>query len=139
MARFGEKRLRGAPAMAEELIFVGTYAIPEGVFDAFDVANEEMRDFVEANEPRLISWHTYVNEQHSEATTIMVHPDSASLEFHLQVASSKIQGGVQMVQTRRIELYGDVSERLLEQLRRISAISGDWPVTVKSHLHGFPD
>ncbi|MGD8998645.1 MAG: hypothetical protein PVH80_11105 [Anaerolineae bacterium] len=125
--------------MSEHLVFVGTYAIQEGTYDAFDAANKEMADFVEANEPRLISWHTYVNEEGTEATTIMVHPDSESLEYHLQVAGSRIRKGVQMVQTKRIELYGEVSDRLLEQLRRISDMSGSWPVIVKSHLHGFPD
>jgi hypothetical protein len=125
--------------MSEHLVFVGTYAIQEGTFDAFDAAYKEMGDFVEANEPRLISWHTYVNAERTEAATIMVHPDSESLEYHLQVAGSWVKKGVQMVQTKRIELYGKTSDRLLEQLQRISDMSGSWPVIVKSHLHGFPD
>ncbi len=125
--------------MSEHLIFVGTYAIPEGSFDVFNAANQDMGAFVQAHEPRMISWHTYVNDEHTEATTIMVHPDSASLEYHLQVAGSRVRAGTQMVRTKRIELYGKASEALLTQLRRLSELSGAWPILVKPHLHGYPE
>jgi hypothetical protein len=125
--------------MANELIFVGTYAIPEGTYDAFDAANAQMGDFIRTHEPRIISWHTYVNAAHTEATSIHVHPDSASLEFHMRVAASRVRGGTEMLEIRRVELYGEPSEQLVEQLRQVSERSGGWPVTVKSRLRGFPD
>ena len=125
--------------MAEQLIFIGTYAIPEGKYDEFNAGNSAMADYVKENEPRLVSWHTYINKERTLATTMMVHPDSESLEYHMQVAASKIQSGAQTVQVSRIELYGNPSDRLLEQLQRVSDMSGSWPVIVKSHLRGFPD
>ncbi|MBI2845133.1 MAG: hypothetical protein HYX86_01160 [Chloroflexi bacterium] len=123
--------------MSGQIIFIGTYGIPEGRFEEFKTANREMTEFVRANEPRVISFNTYVNEDGTEGTTIQVHPDSESLEYHLQVAASRIQKGVQMVESRRIELYGKPSDHLLEQLRRASEMSGRWPVVVKTHLQGF--
>ena len=69
--------------MAKELVFIGTYAIPEGKFDEWKAAITEMTDFAKRNEPRLISSNTYVNERGTEATTIYVYPDSESLEQHL--------------------------------------------------------
>jgi len=125
--------------VAEHVIFVGTYEIPDGAYDDFIAANRDMGDFVKENEPRLVSWHTYISSDHSEATTIMVHPDSDSLEYHLQVAASRIQGGVRMVRTKHMELYGNVSRPLLERLQLIAEKSGSWPITVKTHLHGYPD
>ena len=125
--------------MAGHVIFVGTYEIPEGAYNDFVVANRDMGEFVKENEPRLVSWHTYVSSDHAEATTIMVHPDSESLEYHLEAAASRIQGGVRLVQTKHMELYGDVSGPLLERLQRISESSGSWPIAVKNHLHGYPD
>lgn len=73
----------------------------------------------------------------SEATTIQLHPDSESLEYHLEVARTRISGGVQLVQVKRIELYGEPSEAVVAQLRSVSERSGSWPVSVKQPLHGF--
>lgn len=125
--------------MSKHVIFVGTYEIPNGEFDDFFAAYRDMSEYVKANEPRLVSRHTYISNDLSEATTIMILPDSQSLEFHLQVASSWIQVGVKMVRTKHMELYGNVSEALIERLQLVSESSGNWPITVKRHLHGFPE
>jgi hypothetical protein len=125
--------------MSEQVLFVGTYAVPEGRLEEFIALTRQMAEFVRANEPRIIRWNTYINEQGSEATTIMLHPDSASLEFHLEIAHTKISSNVQFVQTRRIELYGKPSQGVVERLRRISEMSGDWPVIVKTYLDGLPE
>ena len=125
--------------MPEQVVFIGTYAIADVGFEDWSAANEAMCRFVQANEPKIISWHTYVNAEHTEATTIMVFPDSAALEYHMQVAASRIGVGVQMVRTSKVELYGQVSDALVAQLWRVSEMSGSWPVIVKEHLRGFPD
>ena len=125
--------------MAAHVIFVGTYEVPPEALNAFIAANKDMRDYVKANEPRLVSWHTYISDDRTEATTIMIHPDSDSLEYHLQVAATRISAGVSMVRTKHMELYGEVSEGLLSRLQTISQSSGSWPIDVKRHLHGFPE
>jgi hypothetical protein len=128
---------KGKSAMSEQLLFVGTYAIPEGKLEEFITANQEMTEFARGNEPRLISFTTYVNEAGTEATTIHIHPDSESLEFHLEAARMRIHSGVQLVKTKRVELYGNPSDRLVKQLQSMSEMSGSWPVIVKTPLHGF--
>jgi len=125
--------------MSEHVVFVGTYAIPEGKFEDWKASIREMTEFVKENEPRLLRFNSYANAEGTEATTIQVHPDSASLGLHLSVASSRIGAGVQLVRVKQIELYGKPSEQVVEQLRRMSAMSGDWPVIVKAHVQGFPE
>jgi hypothetical protein len=129
----------GMLKMPQQLIFVGTYAIPADRLKKFKDVNVAMGDFVHANEPRILSWHTYLNDQGDEATTIMVFPDSAALEDHLQVAASRVQQGTQIVHTKQVDLYGEVSETVIAALRRISAASGGWPLKTKPHFYGFPD
>ncbi len=124
--------------MSENLVFVGTYSIPAGKLDEFKAVNTAMGDFVRANEPRIISWDTYLDEQGDEATTIMVFPDSAALEEHLRVAASGVQQGTQMVHTKQVDLYGEASAGAIAALRRISAASGGWPLSIKPHFYGFP-
>ena len=125
--------------MPQLLYFVGTYAIPANRLEEFKQANIAMGDFVRANEPRILSWRTYLNDEGSEATTIMVFPDSAGLEAHLQVAASRVEEGTQMVHTKEVNLYGEPSEQVMTALQQISAASGAWPITVKPHFYGFPD
>ena len=55
---------------------------------------------------------------------------------HLEMAASRIGAGVQMVETMRIELFGEPSEGVLERLRGLSAMSTGFPVTVKAHFYG---
>jgi hypothetical protein len=49
--------------------------------------------FIDANEPRLIAFNEYVNEDHSEVTVVQVHPDAASLEFHMGIIGTSHAGG----------------------------------------------
>ena len=122
--------------MSDDVTFVGTYVIPEGSLDEWRTAIVDMIDFVKASVPRLISFNAYVNDDGTEATSIYVHPDSASLEQHLEVAASRISAGVRLVQTKRIELYGSPGDRVVERLHRISEMSTGFPVTVKAHFYG---
>jgi hypothetical protein len=130
-------RVSGEIMMSEQLLFVGTYAIPDGKLEEYITANREMTEFVKANEPRLISFNTYINPEGTEATTIQVHPDSESLEYHLDIARTKVNSGVQLVKVARVELYGKPNVGIVERLHSMSEISGGWPVIVKMTLHGF--
>jgi hypothetical protein len=40
---------------------------------------------VQTNEPQLIAFHQFLNEDGTELTNIQVHPDTASMDFHIQV------------------------------------------------------
>lgn len=122
--------------MTDDVIFVGTFTIPRDRTEEWRVAIVDMIDFVKANSPRLISFNAYVNEDASEGTVIYHHPDSDSLEQHLEVAASRINVGQQMVRVTRIDVYGAPSERLVERMRRFSEAGGLYPVNVKTHLYG---
>ena len=46
-------------------------------------------DFVEANEPRVIAFNEYVNEEGTEVAVVQIHPDADSMEFHLGVIAER--------------------------------------------------
>lgn len=102
--------------------------------DDWRTGSHEMTAFVEANEPRMIGIAHYVNDDGTEGTTVQIHPDSESLEYHLEVASSRIGKGSQIVQVLRIELYGAVSAAVVDRLRSMST---GWPVLVRTPAGGF--
>jgi len=76
--------------MSEPFIFIGTHSIREGKLQNLKQYEQELVALVEANEPRLIAFHIFVNEDGTQATTIQVHPDAASMAFHMQVIGQKI-------------------------------------------------
>jgi CHASE2 domain-containing sensor protein len=68
--------------MAEPFIHVGTYMIQRGKTEEARKRIAELVDFVETNEPRMIAFNVYFDEEGSKLTVVQVHPDSASMEFH---------------------------------------------------------
>ena len=124
--------------MAEPLIFVFTYAIKEGKLEDYKEFNRAFVEFVEAKEPRLIGYEVYVNKEGTEATSVLVHPDADSEDFHMQVAGEKLRPGYAFMDATKmaIGVYGSPSDAVLEQLRQM-AESGV-PVSIKPHhLGGF--
>lgn len=117
--------------MSEAVLFVGTYRIPAGGADAFYAQSAAMTEFIRDHEPRVIAIGHYVNEDQTEGTTIHLHPDGISFDFHMQAASRVIGQGAQTVEVKRIEFFGKPSDRVLEGL------SDAFEVSVKTWAGGF--
>ena len=93
---------------------------------------------VEANEPRLIAFNVYANEDGTEVTIVQVHPDADSMLFHMQVAREHISEAYQSVldTTKRIDVYGTPNDAVLEMISQLAG--SEVPLSVKpNHLGGF--
>jgi quinol monooxygenase YgiN len=123
--------------MTEPFIFIGTHALKEGKLEDFKQYSRDFCDFIEANEPRLIHFALYVNDEGTEVTMVQVHPDADSMAFHMQVAAEHFVRAYDefLDGTKSIQIYGTPSDALLEQMKQVS--SSGVPVVVKSGLAGF--
>jgi hypothetical protein len=124
--------------VSEPLIFVFNLALQPGKMDDYRAYADELIEFVEKNEPRLISFELYANDEGTQAMNVFIHPDAESEDFHMQVAADKINEGSQFVDfaSMTIDVYGKPSEAVLRQLDQMAG-SGV-PVRVNSrHLGGF--
>jgi biotin carboxylase len=95
-------------------------------------------DLVEANEPRLIAFNEYVNDDGTEVAVVQVHPDAESMAFHLEVIAERAAAAYAATvdATTSIQVFGTPSDAVLELLERQAGAGV--PVTVKSfHLGGF--
>ena len=58
--------------------------------------------FVESHEPQLFAYGFYIDEQAGHMSVVAVHPDTASLELHLQVASAEFRKLAPLITLREI-------------------------------------
>lgn len=70
-------------------------------------------------------------------TVVQIHPSSASMEFHMNVAAPGFRKFTELVKLSKVDFYGKPSNALLEQMRRKAKLLGG-PSVVVNELHaGF--
>lgn len=94
--------------MTAPFIFVGTHRIKEGQLDAYIEYFREFAEFVKENEPRLMVFEGYVNEEGTRMTVVQVHPDAESMEFHMQTIGKHVGEAYDrfLDKTERMDVYG---------------------------------
>jgi hypothetical protein len=126
------------PAVPEPFIFIATNRLKEGKLDAERERVSGLVEFIEKNEPRLIAFNEYVNEEGTEVGVVQVHRDARSMEFHMNtVAESAARAYAETLEaTTSIQVYGPPSDAVLEMLSR-QAGAGVPLVVKRHHLGGF--
>ena len=57
-------------------------------------------------------------------TVVAVHPDSASLEFHMDVGGTEFRKFAELIDLESITVYGPRKRRRIERLHQKSRIGG---------------
>ena len=123
--------------MPDEIVYIDTSDVREGALEELKTAMKELVDFVEANEPRLLAYNVYFSDDGTRMTVVHVHPDSASLEYHMEVAGPVFRRFVELVTLSSIHIFGEPSEKLLEQSREKARLLGRGDVAVDALHAGF--
>jgi len=97
----------------------------------------DLVELVETNEPRLIAYNVYLSEDETRMTVVHIHYDSASLEFHMKVAGPAFPKFKEFVKLLTIDVYGNLSGQLMEQLRKKARMLGNATVMAHSLETGF--
>ena len=123
--------------MSEPVISIDTSSIRDGKLDELKRAVADLVEFVRSNELRPIAYQVYVDDIASRMTVVQVHPDSASMEYHMTVAGPAFAGFAELITLSTMDVYGTPSEGLLELLRRKVQMLGDATVVVHDLQAGF--
>src|SRR5712691_1141205 len=100
-------------------VYVGTTAIKPGKLEEARKNLAELVDFVETNEPRMIAFHAFLDEVGSKLTMVQVHPDPASMEFHMQVNAKHFATAFDFLEAVASEqYYGAISNALATELAK---------------------
>ena len=123
--------------MTDPIVFVDTSEIREGKLEELRRAVAELAEFVEANETETISYQVFFSDDDRQMTVLQVHPDSASMARHMEIAGPVFAKFADLLVLRTIDIYGSPSEKVLEQLRRKAEVLGTATVAVHDRQAGF--
>jgi quinol monooxygenase YgiN len=123
--------------VSEPVIYIDRSEIREGKLEELKAAMNELAGLVKANEPRIIAYNVYLTVDGTRMTVFHAHPDSASLEFHMSVAGPAFPKFAGFINLLTIDIYGEASDNLVEQLRRKAQMLGNGTVLVHGFHAGF--
>ena len=124
--------------MSGPFIFIATNRLKPGKLADERKRVPDLVDFIEANEPRLIAFNEYANDDGTEVAVVQIHPDADSMVFHMGVIAERAAAAyAETVEaTTSIQVFGMPSNAVLEMLERQAGAGV--PLTVKpSHLGGL--
>jgi quinol monooxygenase YgiN len=119
--------------MSGPLINVLTYTIKPGKQEEARKRIAELVDFVETNEPRMIAFHAYLDQDGKRLSIVQVHPDSASMEFHMQVNAKHFATAFDWLDGMSDQYFGPISDALAAELAKWQEAHTHLPV----HVAGF--
>ena len=119
-------------------LFIATNRLKGGKLEEERARVPGLSDFIEANEPRLLAFNEYANDQGTEVEVVQVHSDTDSFEFHMGVVRERAERAyAQTLEgTTSVQVYGTPSDAVLEMLRQ-QAGSGVALNVKPHHLGGF--
>ncbi|MEU6373884.1 hypothetical protein [Streptomyces sp. NPDC046909] len=123
--------------MAQPLYYIDRSDLREGKIAQVRAGMRDLAEFVEAREPQLIAYHFYIDESESTMTTVAVHPDSASLELHMELGGPKFREFRELIRMNSIDVYGQASPAAVRQLRQKAEMLGGGTVTFHTEQAGF--
>ena len=123
--------------MSETAVIIDSSEVNEGKLEELKTAMNELVEFAKMNEPDMIAYEVYFNEDDTQMTVLQIHPDSASAEFHMKVSGSRFSRFVDFIKMSGIDIYGKPSQNLLERLRLKARMLGSETVVVHELLTGF--
>ncbi|HEY6430219.1 MAG TPA: hypothetical protein VIX84_23560 [Acidimicrobiales bacterium] len=109
--------------MSGPFIFIASNRLKTGRLEAEKKRVPGLVEFIQANEPRLIAFNEYSNEDGTEVGVVQVHPDTDSMELHMEIVRVRAEHAYAetLDATAGIQVYGTPTQAILDTLRRHSA------------------
>jgi hypothetical protein len=119
------------------ILYVDISDVRAGALEELKAGMKELVDFVEAKEPRILAYNVYFSADGARMTVVQIHPDSESVEYHMEVAGPVFRRFVELVTLSSIHIYGEASEKLLKQSHEKARLLGGGDVTADALHAGF--
>jgi len=119
------------------IVYIDRSDIREGRADDLRAGIRRLVEVIESEEAQLISYGFHFDDEAGRMTVVAVHPDSASLELHLEIGRTEFRRLADMVTLRQIEVYGSISDKAIALLEQKATILGGKGITVHPRFAGF--
>lgn len=124
--------------MTDTIVYIDRSTINDGQVAVVKEKIQDLVRFIDQREPQLVGYQFYFDEDAGRMTVIAIHPDSDSLEFHMEIGRSAFAGFADFIDMHAIEVYGDPSPAVLGLLRDKAEMLGEArQVEVHSPQGGF--
>lgn len=123
--------------MSDPVVYIDTSSIHKEKQDKLEDAIMDLADFVEKNMPRLIYYGFFFNRDRTKMSVVAIHPDSVSIETHMDRGKEKFRKFAEYLDLLRIDIYGEVSESVIERLNHKAEMLGDAIVSIHDYKAGF--
>jgi hypothetical protein len=125
------------PRPSDPIVYLDISDIHKGGLAALKEGIRGLVDELEPREPQLISYGFHLDERAGEMTVVAVHPDSASLELHMELGSDGFRKLGEFLTLKEIRVYGPISERARDLLQRKLKMLGGESMVVSERFAGF--
>ncbi len=123
--------------MPDPILYIDHSTIRPGKLEHLPRAMKRLSDFIEANNPHILSYSFHLDENERRMTVIAVHPDSAALVRHMEIGDAEFRKFGDLVELSSIAVYGDVDDGVLERLHAKARMLGRGSVSVHPRCAGF--
>jgi len=123
--------------VSEPVVSVDCSEVREGKLEELKTAIKELVGFVGGERTAAIAYNVYFSDDGTQMTVLQVHPNSGSMEFHMEVAGPAFPKLMEFIKLSTIDIYGRPSDKLLEQMRRKAQMLGTATVAVHELHAGF--
>lgn len=111
--------------MPNPIIYIDRSRVHAGSAERLKQGIDEVVAFIESKEPQLLYYGFHLSDDGSRMTVVAIHPDTASVELHMDVGAAAFKSLAEFIELEAIEVYGETSDRMLEQLHRKAEMLGD--------------
>lgn len=119
----GERRRRETRVRTD--LLHRSFHVREGAREEVEGRVEDLVGFIQQQEPQLIAYDFYIDEEGRGMTVVSVHPDSDSLALHLEVGRAAFSQFADLIDLHSIEVYGRLPEQVVALLEDKAAMLGD--------------
>lgn len=125
------------PGTADVVVYIDHSDIHMNRLDELKVGIREIVAAIEEHEPQLIAYGFHLDEERGRMTVAAVHPDSASLELHMEIGRELFRKLGAMITLTGIEIYGSISDEARGVLEDKVTMLGAGDVVVTERFAGF--
>ncbi|MGH3369100.1 MAG: hypothetical protein ACRDPR_03805 [Nocardioidaceae bacterium] len=122
----------GDHGAAGPILYIDRSDVHHDRWDELKAGIRSLVAFVDARQPQMVTHGFYLDEDADRMTVVSVHPDSASLERHMDLGGPEFKKLAPFLTLRQIEVFGRLSARAAELVRQKAGMLGDQG-TVRFH------